>query len=203
MSKSKLKSKQKRKKEHGGSLAVGRRRRTRPLNIKLSHHITMKSHHAIGKRSLFRHKKLILSIIHKNSFYFHVKVYEYAIQGNHLHLLVKAQTREGLQNFFRVVAGHCAQKILELCPLKLQAGGAPDRSKGCLKNQRKFWSYLLYSRIVAWGREFKTVTNYIQKNTLELLQIIAYQPRQKKNKTTLSDSPIVQFSRHHLRTSTT
>jgi hypothetical protein len=32
---------------------------------------------------------------------------------------------------------------------------------------------------VTWGREFKTVTNYIQKNTLELLQIIAYQTRQK------------------------
>ena len=148
----------------------------------------MKSYHAIGARSLFRHKKLILSLIKKNALKFQIKVYEYAIQGNHLHLLVKAQTREGLQNFFRVVAGHVAQRILKEHPLnakdlalKQSAGGAPKeeerKAKTCKKNQRKFWSYLLYSRIVTWGREFKTVVGYIQKNTLELLQIIAYKPR--------------------------
>ena len=176
------------KKDHGGSLAVQKRRAKRPLNIKQSHYITMKSYHAVGARSLFRHKKLILGLIKKNAFKFHIKVYEYAIQGNHLHLLVKAQTREGLQNFFRVVAGHVAQRILKEYPLsskdlalKQSSGGAPKenerRAKACKKNQRKFWSYLLYSRIVSWGREFRTVMGYIQKNTLELLQIIAYQPR--------------------------
>jgi REP element-mobilizing transposase RayT len=177
------------KKEHGGSLAVGKRRAARPLKIKQSHHVTLKSHHAVGPRSLFRHKKMILSLIRKNSVRFQVKVYEYAIQGNHIHILVKAQSREGLQNFFRVLAGHSAQKILKDHPLKIDPGGAPTvckdnseksqkrQSIGCQKNQRVFWSYLLYSRVVSWGREFKAVTSYIQKNTLELLQIIAYQPR--------------------------
>jgi hypothetical protein len=92
--------KKKSKKEHGGSLAVGRRRVTRPLNIKQSHHITLKSIHAVGPRALFRHKKMILSLMKKYSFRFQVKIYEYAIQGNHIHLLVKAHSREGLQNFF-------------------------------------------------------------------------------------------------------
>jgi REP element-mobilizing transposase RayT len=182
------------KKEHGGSLAVGKRRAARPLKIKQSHHVTLKSHHAVGPRSLFRHKKMILSLINKNSVRFQVKVYEYAIQGNHIHLLVKAQSREGLQNFFRVFAGH-AQRILKDHPLKVDPGSAPaDRksdsersqkkqSVGCQKNQRVFWSYLLYSRVVSWGREFKKVAAYVQKNTLELLQIIAYQPRlSAKNK---------------------
>jgi REP element-mobilizing transposase RayT len=185
--------KSKSKAEHGGSLAVGKRRVARPLNIKQSHHVTLKSHHAFGHRSLFRHKKLILGLIKKNSVRFHVKVHESAIQGNHIHLLVKAQSREGLQNFFRVVAGHSAQRILEDFPLKKATGPSDHKadgershkkqSVGCQKNQRVFWSYLTYSRIVSWGREFKTVTSYIQKNTLELLQIIAYEPRLKaKNK---------------------
>ena len=199
------------KKQHGGSLAVGKRRKIRPLNIKQSHHITMKSYHAVGPRSLFRHKKMILNVIRKFSFRFGVKVYEYAIQGNHIHLLVKAQTREGLQNFFRVVAGHTAQNILKDWPIikvrggaqrqekneaegASQAGGAPEQKKdraqratrGCLKNQRKFWSYLVYSRVVSWGREFKIVARYIQKNTLELLQIIACEPRTAKSKTNSS-----------------
>ena len=184
--------KNKNKTEHGGSLAIGKRRAARPLKIKQSHHVTLKSHHAIGPRSLFRFKKLILNLIKKNSVRFQVKVYESAIQGNHIHLLVKAQTREGLQNFFRVVAGHSAQRILKDFPLKVNAGGAPSRSPGCSKgsekkqsvgcqkNRRVFWSYLTYSRAVTWGREFRAVTTYIQKNTLELLQILAYQPRNKE-----------------------
>ena len=94
-----------RKITHGGSLAVKKRRSKRPLNLKLSHHLTMKSYQAVGPRSLFRHKKMILSLIKKNSIRFKVKVFEYAIQGNHIHMLVKAESRIGLQNFFRFVAG--------------------------------------------------------------------------------------------------
>ncbi len=167
------------RKDHGGSLALRKRRARRPLNLKQSHHITMKSRHAVGSRSLFRHKKMILSLIKKNSSKFQVSVYEHAIQGNHIHLLVKAQTRAGLQNFFRVIAGHIAQKILKECPLKPTPGGASSKTKGCEKNQRKFWNYLLYSRIITWGREFKLVAKYIQRNTLELLHLIAYQQRGK------------------------
>ncbi len=173
-------------KEHGGSLAISKRRARRPLNIKKSHHLTMKSHHALGSRSLFRHKKMILGLIGKYSHKFGIKVYEYAIQGNHIHLLVKAQSREGLQNFFRVVAGHSAQKILKDHPLKPIAGGAPAKAKSCQKNQRKFWSFLLYSRIVSWGREFKVVATYLKKNTLELLNIMTYQPRTKRVKSNTS-----------------
>lgn len=165
-----------RKTEYGGSWAINKRRAKRPLNINQSHHITMKSHFAVGPRSLFKHKKTILKLIQKNRTRFRIKVTEYAIQGNHLHLLVKAKSRSELQNFFRVIAGHTAQKILSEYPLNPERGGAL-KNKGCKKNQRKFWSYLLYSRIVSWGRDYKNVMGYIQKNTLELLQIIAYQPR--------------------------
>ncbi len=66
--------------------------------------------------------------------------------------------------------------------------GAPEAITGCKKNQRKFWSYLLYSRIVSWGREFKTVRQYIQKNTLEALHLIAYQKRTKKGKNKYANS---------------
>lgn len=169
----------KRRQEHGGSLAANKRRARRVLRIKQTHHITLKSHHAIGARSLFRHKKVILGIMRKNALKFQVKVYEYAIQGNHIHLLLKSQNREGMQNFFRVFSGHVAQRILRECPLAVSAGGAPNESKGCRKNQRKFWSYLLYSRVVSWGRDFKNVVGYIQRNTLELLHLVDYKPRIK------------------------
>ena len=192
------------KREHGGSLSVGKRRSYRAFNPKLSLHVTLKSDFAVGPRSLFRHKKLILSILRKNQLRFNVKAYTYALAGNHLHLLIKGQTREDIQNFFRVFAGHIAQRILIECPLVLKPGGAPqicntDRLKccglnnhatsilkfsggdkvkeGCKKNQRKFWKFLIYSRVVTWGREFKRVCGYIEKNVLETLHLIAYEPR--------------------------
>lgn len=180
------------KREHGGSLAVKKRRSFRPMNSKLSLHITLKSQHAVGGRCLFRHKKRILFVMRKASKLFHVKVYNYAIAGNHLHLLIKGPDRESLQNFFRVFAGHTAQGILRDCPLTLakpkpgapEPGGAPANSaktrEPCKKNQRKFWSYLLYTRIVTWGREFKRVHIYIEKNVLETLHVIAYEPRKLK-----------------------
>lgn len=164
---------------------MGKRRSLRPMSPRCSLHITLKSHHAIGVRSLFRHKKTILIIKHKASKRFNVKVYNYAITGNHLHLLIQGPNRESLQNFFRVFAGHTAQRILQDAPLPKKPGGAPQNlelKKGCKKNQRKFWSYLLYSRVVTWGKEFRRVDLYIEKNTLEALQLIAYEPRKPAKK---------------------
>ena len=159
----------------------------------------------MGPRSLFRHKKLILSILRKNQQRFNVKVYTYAMAGNHLHLLIKGRTRVDIQNFFRVFASPTAQRILLECPLILKPGGAPQipgipqvpvngsrqRStkgcgdkvnKGCKKNQRRFWKFLIYSRVVTWGREFKRVCEYIEKNVLEALHLIAYEPRTQNQK---------------------
>lgn len=159
--------------QHGGSLAVGRRRSRRPLNSKKSLHIVLKSNHAIGGRCLFRHKKMILFVMRKACSLFRVKVYNFAIAGNHIHLLVKGSSREDVQNFFRVLAGHSAQNILKLYPMK-KRGGAPDLKPGCEKNRRKFWSYLIYSRVISWGREFQVVSKYIQQNLLESLGLIAF-----------------------------
>jgi REP element-mobilizing transposase RayT len=175
--------------QHGGSLAAGKRRKFRPMNPRQSLHITLKSHHAVGGRCLFRHKKLILRVMRKAQKLFHIKVYEYAFAGNHMHLLIKGYDRESLQNFFRVFAGHSAQGILKICPLPKTAsskitnrGGAPagrkkTQRKPCRKNQRRFWSYLIYTRIVSWGRDFRAVARYIERNSLETLKIIAYTPR--------------------------
>jgi putative transposase len=164
-------------KEHGGSLAIRKRRSRRALSIKCSHHVTLKSHHAVGGRCLLRHRKIIISTMKKASWLFKVRVYEYAVASNHLHLLVKGPDRESIQNFFRVFAGHTAQRILKLHPL---LGGAPQPLIGCKKNQRKFWGYLIYSRVVTWGREYSAVRRYIERNTLEALQLIAYRPRTVK-----------------------
>jgi REP element-mobilizing transposase RayT len=48
---------------------------------------------------------------------FNIHLYEMAIVSNHIHVLVKGNSRHDLQNFFRVVAGHIAQEILHKLPI--------------------------------------------------------------------------------------
>jgi len=173
------------KKEHGGAHSLGRRRSRRPMDTKKPLHITLRSDLAFGSRSLLRHRPLILRIVGKASRRFHVRVYKTAACRNHLHFLIRGHKRSDLQNFFRVVAGHIAQEILREFPLPaLGRGGAPGRAedshKGCSKNRRKFWALLLYSRVLTWGREFRTVVHYILQNTLEALYLVAYKPRRPR-----------------------
>ena len=148
-----------------------------------------------------KHQHLINHVIRKFSNRFKIKVYRHAICGNHIHLLLKGDSRIGLQNFFRVLAGHIAQNILKQFPITLterkradfmscqKRGGARDirnnstkKPAGCRKNQRQFWALLIYTRLITWGREFKTVGRYILQNTLEALGLIVYKPRKNWEK---------------------
>ena len=204
------------RKEHGGILSLNSRRSRRPLSTKHPVHFTLRSDFAYGARSLLKHQALINHIGKKFAHRFGVRIYRQAICGNHLHLLIRGTTRVGLQNFFRVFAGHIAQQILGTAPITeierskvlFKAGGAPKfeaqflektpirRSEqndstqpkasqvktSCKKNQRKFWDLLTYTRLISWGKEFTTVSGYLVQNTLEALQLIAYQPRKKRQK---------------------
>lgn len=164
------------RKEHGGDLSIRRRKSKRYLTIKNPFHVTLRSEFATGKRSLLRHKNMIYKVLHKASRRFGVKIYQQAICGNHIHLLVRGRQRFAIQNFFRVVAGHIAQKILELYPIsdrERNPGNAPAQSVKT-KYQRKFWGALLYSRMVRWGRDFSNVVNYIERNILEAIGWIPY-----------------------------
>lgn len=166
------------RRDHGGSLSKHTRRGRRPLSTKQTLHVTLRSDLATGPRSLLLHRQRVHSVLCKAQKLFRVRVYEYAVCGNHLHCLIRGRSRTDLQNFFRVFAGHLAQQILAAWPL------SPDEEqkqqstqRGCRKNRRRFWALLIYSRIVTWGREFNHVRRYIVQNTLEALCKIAYRPR--------------------------
>lgn len=180
--------KSKNSKAHGGDHSIGRRRSKRVLILKRPMHVTLRSEFAYSGRCLLRHQKMINKVISKAANRFRISVYEKAICGNHLHLLVRGRTRFEIQNFFRVVAGHIAQNILESLPIreneKPKWGGASRLRKNTCKhpkNQRKFWCALIYSRVLSgWGREFRTVKNYIVQNTLEAMGVISYQKRKNR-----------------------
>ena len=167
--------------EHGGVLAIQKRKEKRTISIKKPMHLVLRSDKAKGQRSLLKNKPLVLKLLRLYSKKFAVRVYEIAICGNHIHCLVKGSNRKQLQNFFRVFPGQIAQEILQHHPLK------PTEEKAFTggthpKNQKTFWSLLLYSKLLSWGREYLSTKNYIIRNTMEALGLIAYVRNTKRIK---------------------
>ncbi len=139
--------------EHGGDIRKGKRKIARPFDPKKPMHLVFRSTRARGVRSMLHPKNkkrvdvLVKSVARKSG----VRIYQYANVGNHLHLLVSAGVRKDLQSFLRRLSGAIALLIT----------GARKGSS------QRFWDGLVYSRIVTWGREFKTVTLYVIRNLME------------------------------------
>ncbi len=169
------------RKEHGGTLSLGKRRKKRPLSLKKPLHLVLRSDFAFGSRSLLRHRPLIEKVLAKAKKRFAIRIYEMAIVSNHIHIMIKGHTRQDLQNFFRVVAGHIAQELLRQFPVlpseTAQRGGASKTRE----KENRFWQTRIYSRIVSWGREYSNVKEYVIQNALEALGLIPYKTRAKRS----------------------
>lgn len=124
---------------------------------------------------------MVEKVITKAKKKFAIRVYETAIVSNHIHILIMGNTRQDLQNFFRVVAGHIAQELLRKFPVlpgeRAKRGGA----SGSREKDNKFWQTRIYSRIVSWGREFFHVKDYVIRNALEALGLVPYKTRAKRS----------------------
>jgi REP element-mobilizing transposase RayT len=165
--------------EHGGVLTFRRRKSKRALDVRRPVHIVLRSELAKGRRSLKKSEAIVEKVLHKFSKRFRIRIYQTAICGNHIHCLVRGYRKKDLQNFFRVFSGQVAQEILRKFPLQKHEKRA-YRGGTHPKNQKTFWSLLLYSRVVGWGRDFGNVFRYIIQNTLETLGVIPYQERKSR-----------------------
>lgn len=134
------------KSEFGGSLLKGKRKSARPLGIKKSNHLVLKTKNSI---LLFKNSKLIGPALIKYGRRFGIHIYSYAIHADHIHISFKIQNREAYKKWIRAVTSVLVGKI---------AG---------LKFSLRPWS-----RIVSWGRAFKTVQAYIQINQVEVNFIV-------------------------------
>ena len=126
----------------------------RPIDPKRAIHLVLKSQKAKGSDSFLqpKHEKRISALIEEASRHYGVKVYRFTNVGNHLHLLVKTQTRRGFQNFLRVITGKIAILITKA-------------KKG--EKKGKFWDGLSFTRVVQWGKDFTNLDRYFTKNQIE------------------------------------
>ena len=106
---------------------------------------------------------IILKHAKKNN----IRLYEYSNGGNHLHILLRAKTREAYDRFIRSITGLIARHV--------------GKSERGVPLKRKFWDARPFTRIVGFAkREFETVKRYFLRNDLEALGWIRYVPRHKR-----------------------
>lgn len=147
----------------GGSLGVGQRKAARPIVSRKPMHVVLRSSQATGEWSLYRSKVRVRVIVDHFASRFGVSIYEYANAGNHIHLVVRAVSRNGFKKFLMAISGRIAELV----------------TKASRKNPlaQPFWDFIPWTRILEWGRAFEIAKHYVIKNQLEAAGVIAYRAR--------------------------
>ena len=181
--------KSKPKKFFGGALLQGQRKSLRPLTSKDAIHFVLRSSLATGKNSFLqtRNRKVIDAILTSFAKKFAVRIYQRSINSNHIHLLLKITNRVLYRAFIKAITGKIASHVMGQKSFKAfskmketaQRGyGSKYKGSGHKpKLQQRFWQYRPFSRILSWGRDFKTCMQYLKQNTLEAFGVIPYSPR--------------------------
>ncbi len=134
----------------------------RPFSSSNALHITLRT--KIGGLRSKPILQWLKTFIPAKGAYFGIRIYHWAILNGHLHLLLQARDKTALSGFLRVISGVIARRIL---------GAEKGNPKGT-----KLWESRPYSRVLTWGREFKNVLAYIERNALEGAQQITYVARE-------------------------
>jgi REP element-mobilizing transposase RayT len=141
--------------EHGGvTRGEPYRKVARPVCTRRPMHVVLRSERARGAWSLRKHESRINEALRACARRSGTRVYEFANVGSHLHLLLRARRRDGFQAFLRAFAGMAA-RIVTGARRGRPCGGGP------------FWTTLAWSRIVAWGRDYRGVRHYVFRNQIE------------------------------------
>jgi REP element-mobilizing transposase RayT len=158
------------KSAHGGEHTLGKRKGSRPFDPKQAIHVVLRSSQARGALSMLHpsHCNHIERLVNQLKLRWGIAVYRYANVGNHLHLLIRAKSRANWQGFIRELSGRIAMIVTGA-----RKGNALLRSKtaGPESAKRGFWDYLVFTRLVSFGRDFKNVARYVATNLWEGLGI--------------------------------
>jgi len=152
---------------HGGEHTKNKRKAKRPFDPKQALHVVLRSSKARGQLSMLspNHCNHIRNLMDRLKTRWNIQVYRYANVGNHLHLLIRAKSRADWQGFIREFAGGIAMIVTGA-----RKGNALPRSKNgnvLDSAKRGFWDYLVFTRIVGFGKDFKGVAEYVLGNLWE------------------------------------
>jgi hypothetical protein len=137
----------KEKKSYGG--AARGRKRARVFTTKQAMHFTLKA-----RRYIQHERRYILGELDRLAARFGLQIYEHAVNKDHLHVKLRARSRESYRKFIRAFCGLLARKM----------------GKGLRK-------HLPFGRPIAWGKDFRRVTEYILVNQLEVFGLVTRRER--------------------------
>ncbi len=168
----------------GGALLKGKRKSLRPLSTKEPIHLVMRSPWAKGNYSFLRphNKAAIERLVNIMAAKFNIKVYRLAIQGNHIHFIIKISHRVHYKAFVKALSGKIATHVMTAPSFDLfleRLGAGTKRGDGLKKGEKPkgFWEFRPFSRVLYWGKDFKRCCEYLAQNALEAIGFIAYSPR--------------------------
>lgn len=147
---------------YGGSLNY--RKVARPFDSKKLSHTVLKAD--LGPNLGFnRFQKAIHEIVHRSAKKYGLKIHEWAIHEDHLHLLTFTKSREAQTRFLRFLSAELGRWYARL-----------RRKLGY--SARPLWRARPFTRLVSWGRRSRqAVRLYIKRNRAEALGFVAYKPR--------------------------
>lgn len=130
----------------------GKRKTARPLSTRLSMHLILKSR----KYDLKKNERKILKTWNRLAKKWGVKCYGLAVEKDHLHSSIRIHSRK---NYARFIQG---------------LTGALNLSLGIR------WLNRPVTRLVAWGKDFRRLKQYIQLNFIEAAGFLDYEPRRTR-----------------------
>jgi REP element-mobilizing transposase RayT len=141
--------------------AIQNRKHKRPFHAKKAVHVIFRSRLLSGTRSLLKaNRKIWTEGLIKNKTQKHqVKLYNFSVNSNHIHMLLRFPTVEAQRSFLRDFSGSLALKIKKTFQI----------SKSI-----RVWDERPFTKIVS---AFKVIKNYIEKNKNEALGLWPYQKR--------------------------
>jgi putative transposase len=141
--------------------AIQHRKFKRPFNAKKAVHVIFRSRLLSGTRSLLRsnRRKWTEELIKNKAHHHQVKLYNFSINSNHIHMLIRFPSPHAQRAFLRDFSGSLALKIKKTFKISQLI---------------RVWDERPFTKIV---RAFKMIRNYIEKNINEALGLWPYQKR--------------------------
>jgi REP element-mobilizing transposase RayT len=141
--------------------AIRHRKYRRPFDAKKAVHVIFRSRLLSGTRSLLRsnRRKWTEELIKSKAHHHQVKLYNYSVNSNHIHMLIRFPSSHAQRAFLRDFSGSLALKI---------------KKSFQISKSIRVWDERPFTKIV---RAFKVIKSYIEKNKNEALGLWPYQKR--------------------------
>ncbi len=138
------------KTDFGGRLLFKKRKSKRPLSTKNPTHLVLRLKNRIP--SLFNPrdrnlKNLFLSLAEKNE----VKIYHLVFNHTHCHCVIMLKHRQNYIRFIRELTSRLVAYF----------------TKQIKVNLKRIFDARPWTRIIQWGKDFMTISNYMKKNEKE------------------------------------